>query len=162
MFHDIDQLVAEFERGRLTRRQLVARIGAFAAAVVGTQRLAVAAGPAPTTKPSSTFEAVGLNHVALNVTDVKRSRDFYVRHLGLRVSRDSEQSCFLDCGEHFVALFRAEKAGLDHYCYTIKGYDPSKAVDSLKAVGLEPRRTQNRVYFDDPDGLTVQVSARNE
>ena len=29
-----------------------------------------------------------------------------------------------------------------------------------EAVGLEPRRTHDRVYFDDPDGLEVQFTAR--
>ena len=30
----------------------------------------------------------------------------------------------------------------------------------LKAAGLTPRRRSDRVYFDDPDGLEVQVAAR--
>ena len=37
--------------------------------------------------------------------------------------------------------------------------EPHDAVARLKAAGLAPRRNGNRVYFDDPDGLEVQVTA---
>ncbi|MFQ5500813.1 MAG: VOC family protein [Phycisphaerae bacterium] len=176
MLNEIEQMVEAFERGMLTRRQLMARMGTVIAAIAGVQRVAAASqstaaspqqaprlvvGRKP--KPAApTFEALALNHVALSVTDVARSRDFYRRHLGLKVRSESgDRRCFMDCGEHFVALFRDKKPGLDHYCYTIRDYRPSHAVDRLKAAGLNPRRTENRVYFDDPDGLTVQVASKN-
>ena len=74
------------------------------------------------------------------MTDVARSRDFYVEHLGLEVSSESLPSnCFLDCGDHFVALFRAPSAGLAHYCYSIPDYDQQDAAKRLRAAGLEPR-----------------------
>ena len=95
--------------------------------------------------------------------EFERARDFYQKHLGLTVRREGgDENCFMNCGEHFLALFRNKTPGLNHYCYTIKNYDPARAVDKLKAVGLKPRRTSDRVYFDDPDGITVQVSAPNK
>ena len=107
------------------------------------------------------FQATALNHIALSVTDVGRSRDFYVKHLGLRVTRDGSSNCFLNVGPNFLALFRARQAGLAHYCYTIKGYTADSAAETLQAAGFKPRRAENRVYFDDPDGLEVQLSAPN-
>ena len=59
----------------------------------------------------------------------------------------------------FLALFKSDKPGLDHYCFSVKEYDAGDAVKRLEAVGLEPRRSSNRVYFDDPDGLEVQVAS---
>jgi catechol-2,3-dioxygenase len=158
MWNDIDGMVSAYERGRLTRRELVAGLGVFLASMAGAPR--VAAGK-ETDAAGSTFTATELNHVALDVTDVGRSRDWYIKHLGLTVRSDGERSCFLNCGDHFVALFRADEPGLNHYCYTIKGYDPARAVKALEGAGLSPRRTDDRVYFEDPDGITVQVSARN-
>ncbi len=80
-----------------------------------------------------------------------------------RFSRAPPHSIYqLNVGEHdFLALFRADKPAMDHYCYTIKGYTAGDAVKRLESAGLEPRRRGNRVYFDDPDGLEVQVSAPN-
>ncbi len=157
MLTQIDELVAAVEEGTISRRCLIARLGALAACMAGAKNVATASQP-----EASTFDAVGLNHIALSVNDVARSRDFYKKHLGLTVMRERDgQNCFMRCGEHFVALFRAAEPGLDHYCYTIKEYAPAAVVDKLNAVGLKPRRVENRVYFADPDGITVQVSARN-
>lgn len=151
----IDRLLHDFEEGRLSRRQLVHHLGAMAAVAVP----GAAAAPPAAQEPGPTFQAVGLNHIALSVTDIPRSRDFYVRHLGLTVTRESESSCFLDCGSQFVALFRTEQPGLNHYCYAVEGYDVDAAEETLRAAGLPPRVSGNRIYFDDPDGLEVQLSA---
>ena len=145
MEKEISQLVAGYERGMINRRAL---IGGLLALV----------GSAPVAR-GATFQGMGLNHVALSVTNVERSRDFYQEHFGLRVERESSTSCFLDLGDHFLALFRSAQPGLNHYCIAINGFDAGKAVETLSEKGLESRRSGNRVYFDDPDGIEVQVSA---
>lgn len=152
MIEHLDKLVRDYEVGRLSRRALLVQLGAMLT-VAGLGRRAMAGGD-----EEPTFRAVGLNHIALNVTDVPKSRDFYRRHLGLTVQSDGQQSCFLGCGDDFLALFKAEQPSMDHYCYSIRGYDPDNAVERLKAAGLSPRRAGDRVYFDDPDGLEVQVA----
>ena len=89
-----------------------------------------------------------------------RSRDFYVKHLGLEVIRDGgEDNCFLGSGgDFFLTLFRGDKPGLNHYCYAIRDFDADRAEEKLKAAGLKVRRESGRIYFDDPDGIEVQVS----
>lgn len=154
----IDRMVEAYERGWMTRRQLVARLGALCAvaggAVRGTAAVETEGGSA------AGFEATELNHIALRVTDVGRSRDFYVRHLGLEVSREGGSSAFLNCGNNFLALFRGDRAGLDHYCYSVRGYDAAEAEAKVRSAGMSDiRRAGNRLYFSDPDGLTVQVAA---
>ena len=112
---------------------------------------------------TGTFRARGLNHIALRVTDVNRSREFYEKHLDLDLIRQNgETNCFLGCGDNFVALFRSGTAGLDHYCYTIDGFDATRTMKVLQDANLKPVRRENRVYFDDPDGLTVQVSGKRD
>jgi lactoylglutathione lyase len=160
-----EKLVEDFELGRLSRRQLVTRImglGAAAATFPGIAwgQQTSAQQPAGAARTRSTFRARGLDHVALNVTDVGRSREFYQRHLGLQVIRGTgDDSSFLGADrDFFVTLFRAEQPGMNHYCYAIDDYDPADAVARLTAAGITPRRTGGRVYFPDPDGLTVQVA----
>jgi catechol 2,3-dioxygenase-like lactoylglutathione lyase family enzyme len=148
-------LVEQFEQGRLSRRQLATRLMALGAA------LAVIPGVAGACQDSdSTFSATGLDHIALNVRDVRRSREFYKEHLGLEVIRDGgEQNCFLGRSDgFFLTLFRGEQPGLHHYCYAIPNYDADEAERKLKDAGLEVRRAGNRVYFQDPDGIEVQVT----
>jgi catechol 2,3-dioxygenase-like lactoylglutathione lyase family enzyme len=157
MFRAFEQILDALEERRLTRREAVARLGAVAAALAGAGGLSRGQ-----ETPGSTFRAVGLNHIALRVTDVGRSRDFYKKHLGLGVLSESDSNCFMSCGrENFVALFAGDEGAMDHYCYSIEGYDPGPVVKTLEGAGLKPRRRENRVYFDDPDGLTVQVASPN-
>lgn len=146
----ITELVERFEQGRLDRRQLIQSLTSLAVAAKATAA------------QTSTFQARSLNHIALRVKDVARSRDFYRKHFGLPVMRESAGSCFLGLGEgNFMALFRSEVAGMHHYCIAIDHFDPGRVVERLKSEQLEPDRPAgtDRVYFPDPDGLVVQVSS---
>lgn len=109
----------------------------------------------------STLTAIGLARIALDVSDIPRSRDWYKTHLGLTPMSESERSCFLRCGPDFLAMFKADKPGLNHYCNAINNYDPAKALETLKVAGLNPRREENRVYFLGPDGIAVQIHSPN-
>jgi catechol 2,3-dioxygenase-like lactoylglutathione lyase family enzyme len=82
--------------------------------------------------------------------------------MGLAPMSAGERSSFLRCGNDFLALFKADRPGMDHFCFTVEGYEPADAVKRLQGAGLNPRRQADRVYFDDPDGLEVQVSAPNQ
>ena len=153
----ITRWISLFEAGRMGRRELIGRLGALTATVAGVGGLASAQEPE---RPKSTFNAKGLNHIALRVTDLARSKKFYQTHLGMTVLTESESSAFLNCGEqHFVALFRGSQAEMDHYCYSIDDYDQKEAAKKLKAVGLEPELQGNRIYFDDPDGHDLELTA---
>jgi Glyoxalase/Bleomycin resistance protein/Dioxygenase superfamily len=156
----IVKMINDFEHGRLSRRQLIAYLtGMFAASVGATIGLADQqdgrAAP-QLVDTASTFDAIDLNHVALNVTDVQRSVKWYQKHLGLK---PKGQEGFLTTGKGWLALFQGEKPGLNHYCYSIANYDPADAVARLKAAGLTPRREDRRVYFADPDGIECQVAS---
>lgn len=149
-----EQLVHEYERGGLTRRQLIDRLMAIGAAAAGLG--AIRSASASVDQP--TFAAQSIDHIALSVTDIPRSRDWYVKHLGLSVASESNTSCFLDCGDDFLALFKGERGGLHHYSFGIPNYDQQRAAERLRAAGLTPKLRGRRIYFDDPDGIEVQVS----
>lgn len=107
---------------------------------------------------SSVFRGTGVNHVALRVSDVDRSRDFYQGLFGLPVVRQSQSNCFLGMGENFLALFRGEQPGMDHFCISVEGYEPEGAAETLSKEGFKPRREGERLYFQDPNGLTIQLA----
>jgi catechol 2,3-dioxygenase-like lactoylglutathione lyase family enzyme len=171
----VDKIVDDFERGRMSRRQLVASLVGLGAATAmngnviaqqtgeGTQQSQDQEQNQPNEQAANerTFEATGLDHIALDVTDVARSRDFYAKHLGLRVIRGDDRALFMGAErDFFLTLFRAERPRMHHYCYSIRNYNADEAVRKLADAGLRPERTGNRVYFPDPDGLTVQVTGR--
>jgi catechol 2,3-dioxygenase-like lactoylglutathione lyase family enzyme len=146
----ISQLLARYENGGLSRRRLIQGLAALA----GASQAAVAA---------PTFTGVDLNHIAIRVTDIPRSRDFYKNLFGMPVIRESGTSCFLGLGNNFLTLFKNEKPGLDHYCIAIQNFDADSAMQTLTSQGRRPRRAAgtDRIYFPDPDGIEVQISARD-
>ncbi|GAB4109545.1 MAG: hypothetical protein Kow001_09720 [Acidobacteriota bacterium] len=147
---EIERIVQDYDAGRLNRRQLIA-------ALTGLVAMGCASGAPPSTV-ESTFKAVGLNHIALRVADIARSRDFYSKHLGLRQVRGGSTSSFLTFGTGFLALFRGEP-GLHHYCFSVDGYSVEDAARKLRQAGIEPDIQGQRIYFPDPDGLIVQLAA---
>ena len=146
----ISRMVQSYERGRISRRDLIS----------GLALLAVAPPPVAAA-PASTFKGMGFNHLALDVTDIARSRDFYMKHLGMNVLRESANDCFLGLGPDFLALFKRPKAEMDHFCIAIENYEVGAVTAELKRQGLNPNQPSGtrRVYFPDPDGLTVQLSS---
>ena len=90
----IVKMINDFEHGRLSRRQLIAHLtGMFAASLGATLALAdqqpgpAAAHPA---ESAPTFDATDLNHVALSVTDVRRSQKWYQKHFACFAAKISQ------------------------------------------------------------------------
>jgi catechol 2,3-dioxygenase-like lactoylglutathione lyase family enzyme len=154
MEHAIDSILRDYEQGMISRRELVCRL-CFLGAAAGV------ASPPGWAAEEHSFSAIGINHLALRVTDVPRAREFYTKHLGMQVARDDSSSSFLTFENGFLALFRGEPAGLHHFCFSVKDYNVVEAEKTLKSLGFEPDqpRGTNRIYFKDPDGLTVQLAA---
>jgi catechol-2,3-dioxygenase len=75
----IERMVRDFERGRLTRRQLAASLAVL---VTGAQA-------AP--KPSSLRAGVSLNHVTVRIPDVQRTSAFYQEFFGMPSSSIQQQ-----------------------------------------------------------------------
>jgi catechol 2,3-dioxygenase-like lactoylglutathione lyase family enzyme len=149
MEQTISKMLDEYDRGKVSRRDLVRRLSALALAA------------APARASNSTFKGAGLNHIAVRVNDIPRSREFYQKHLGLPLIRESETSCFLKAGDEFLTFFKNEHSGLDHFCVAIENFKPDSVMSELTRQGLKPRRPSgsDRIYFPDPDGLEVQLSA---
>ena len=72
MKHTIDTLVSQFERGSLTRRQLVQALLLVAASPVLAQE-----------SPVGAFRPTGIDHVQITVTDLKATQQFYERLFGV-------------------------------------------------------------------------------
>jgi 2,3-dihydroxy-p-cumate/2,3-dihydroxybenzoate 3,4-dioxygenase len=73
-----------------------------------------------------------LGYVALNVSDIGRSRDFYHKQVGLQMSGEAEGVAFLRCSEdhHSLALYASDRPGLKRAGFEMKS---AKALDDLAA-----------------------------
>src|ERR1700739_25488 len=87
MEHTIDTLVRQFERGRLTRRQLVQGLLVVAATpVLGQERFAGA------------FRATCIDHVQITVPDLKATQQFYEKLFGVTTTSPSPTQLSLGLG----------------------------------------------------------------
>ena len=163
MEHIIGKLLEDFERGKMTRRQLIQTLalGATAASAVST---ADAAAPA---------NAVYINHVSMQVADYTKTRDFYAGIFGMKVTEDNGKTqCRLEFGDNILIARNAAgrpgaKVGVDHIAYTLGNWDTDKSVRpaveaELKRRGLKIQTSEGGFHVDDPDGFGVQMGGKRQ
>jgi catechol 2,3-dioxygenase-like lactoylglutathione lyase family enzyme len=163
MEHVIGRLLQDYERGKVTRRQLIQALAltATAASTLGT---AEAASPA---------NAISINHVSMQVTDYTKTREFYAGLFGMKITDDDGKTqCRLVFGDNILIARNASsrpggKVGVDHIAYTLANWDTDKAVKpaveaELKRRGLMIRTTEGSFHVQDPDGFEVQMGGRNQ
>jgi len=92
--------------------------------------------PAPNLYPD--FNTVRLSHVEYRVTDMARSRAFYVDTLGLQVTGETDRTLYLrameERGHHSVALHQSDTAGVDVLGFKVwddADLDRARAPDGL-------------------------------
>ena len=166
MTAEVERLVRCFERGAISRRELIAGLGALC---VGPSS-AIDATVMPQSESRTPIPLSGLDHVALRVSDLARSTAFYRDRLGGRIRSQSSDSTFLDVGSHWVALFargavstgyEATQPGVDHISFHSPQHRSlADRMGVLRVHGLDPVSPagSDRVYFRDPDGIILQLS----
>jgi catechol 2,3-dioxygenase-like lactoylglutathione lyase family enzyme len=153
MSHTIDTLLTDYEKGSLSRRDLVLTLAALAAAPLPS---------AAQGRPA--LRARSLNHVSLIVSDLERSVGFYQRVFGLGVRSKQTGGVNLAVGEAFLGIYQAganAAAQINHFCFGLESFDPQKTVAALDESGVKAesrvRDGVPQVYCADPDGLRVQL-----
>ena len=163
MEHIIGRLLQDYERGTMTRRQLIQTL-AFTATAASTVGTAEAAAPA---------NATYINHVSMQVADYTKTRDFYAGLFGMKVTNDDGKTqCRLTFGDNIVIARNVSsrpggKIGVDHIAYTLANWDTDKAVKpaveaELKRRGLMIRTTEGSFHVQDPDGFEVQMGGKTQ
>lgn len=151
MEHVISDLVGRFERGRLTRRELVKALAA------------VAAVSASTPVAGASLKAGSINHTSVLVSDMARSIDFYNRVFGLSVVNEDKPNKIsrLGIGGKILVSLRVEPPpGLvDHFAIGVENFNRDAVTASLKEMGLTPRENlEFGFHVKDPDGANVQIT----
>ncbi|MBQ1901378.1 MAG: VOC family protein [Lachnospiraceae bacterium] len=120
-----------------------------------------------------------VHHIAIIVSDYKKSREFYVEKLGFEVKRENfrqdknDWKLDLKVNEHTeLEIFAPENApkrpsypeacGLRHLAFHVENIET--VVEELKNLGIEcePIRKdtftgEKMTFFQDPDGLPLEL-----
>ena len=146
----ISKLLATYETGKLSRRDLVQGLALLAA----SSGAASAAG----------FQGNSINHVSLFVGNLQRSTDFYQRVFGCTVNkRDGNNQLMF--GKNFLVLRPGNPPSkVDHIAIGVDNFKKDSVTADLKARGVTPIDQQGGdfgFHVVDPDGYPVQISANN-
>jgi catechol 2,3-dioxygenase-like lactoylglutathione lyase family enzyme len=161
MEHLIENLLRNFEQGKMNRRQLVRSlaVAASAGSVVAPVRGFAAEAPLPVSK---------LDHLSYTVADYAKTRDFYSGLLGLKVSGDDgKKQCRLSTG-NTVLVARSAASGkphglIDHIGYATELKDKAAIEAAVKRHGYTPepgKSSETGVHVKDPDGYNVQLNPK--
>jgi catechol 2,3-dioxygenase-like lactoylglutathione lyase family enzyme len=116
----------------------------------------------------------GLDHVAITVSDLERSADFYGGVLGLgRAYEEWHEPVFMVSEGSGLALFSTDShpSGADgatpeirvmHIAFRVDRAQFDRARDELPSAGIEPRFADHgaahSIYFHDPDGHQIELT----
>ncbi|PLS02079.1 SMU1112c/YaeR family gloxylase I-like metalloprotein [Neobacillus cucumis] len=120
-----------------------------------------------------------IHHVAVICSDYQKSKDFYVRILGLdpisEVYREERDSYKLDLevgGQYQIELFsfpnpperpnRPEALGLRHLAFEVENIEDEVAElvkhdIKVEPIRIDPITNKKYTFFADPDGLPLEL-----
>mgnify|MGYP001219010583 FL=1 len=146
----ISSLVQSFEKGKMTRRELV-------------QTLAVLTLSGGTTAAQG-LRVRNVDHASVLVSDMARSVEFYQRVFGFSIVSEDEENEIVRLGfdgQILLSLRHEATPGvIDHFAFGVEGFDAESATRMLEARGVtpEPVNIDYGFHFKDPDGAIVQLS----
>jgi catechol 2,3-dioxygenase-like lactoylglutathione lyase family enzyme len=148
----ISNLVTRFERGALTRRELIR----------GLAMLTAASGTAAATGLAEAgFKGAKIDHVSIQVNNLQRSIDFYQNVFGLSVvSQDkSNEIVRLGITKTLVSLHHKSPTGIvDHFAIGVDPFNKESVTRDLKQRGATPEENIDAgFHVKDPEGLSVQI-----
>ena len=117
----------------------------------------------------------GLTHFTIPVTDLERSKEFYVDTLGFKFERQNKHMVFCSCEDDFFVLTLSEtpidpNKGDNHDIHTafyVDADEYDRALDFLKQKDIHIIKDEERhgdatftgrsVYFHDPDRNVLEL-----
>jgi len=146
----ISNLVTGFEKGTLTRRELIRGLAMLAAS-----------GTAATAAEDSGLKAAKIDHVSIQVTNLQRSIDFYQKLFGFAVVSEDKDNEIVRLGVNktLVSLHHKNPTGIvDHFAIGVEQFNKEAVTRELKLRGVTPEENIDAgFHIKDPEGLNVQI-----
>ncbi len=147
----ISNLLNRFERGALSRREL---IGA----------LAMLTGAARTARggvQQTGLKATRIDHVSIQVSDLPRSIAFYQSLFGFSILSQDPPNEIVRLGSNRVLVSLHHKnptAVVDHFAIGVEGFNRDSVTRYLKEHGATPEDNLDAgFHIKDPEGIAVQI-----
>jgi catechol 2,3-dioxygenase-like lactoylglutathione lyase family enzyme len=149
----ISGLLSRFEKGSLSRRELVQGLALLAASAT-----------AASAQEAINFKTANIDHVSVQVGNLQRSIDFYQKMFGFTVVSQAEEGgtkiVRLGNARMLVSLNTAGLPGrVDHFAIGIPRFTRESITGYLMQHGATPLQGDLAgLHVKDPDGVNVQIS----
>jgi catechol 2,3-dioxygenase-like lactoylglutathione lyase family enzyme len=122
---------------------------------------------------ASAPDLIGLDHYAINVTDLQRAAEWYEKVLGFRVLHKWNTTWMVGRGNIKVGLFFRPKASpqpdvdntilIQHIAFLVDGDKFSSVHQALKDSGVETEGPDDSgiaysIFFKDADGHSLEIT----
>ena len=148
----VTNLVERFEKGALTRRELIQGLTMLVAAGSGASAAAV---------QESAFKAAKIDHISIQVTNLPKSIAFYRDVFGLSIVSEDKPNEIVRMGttKTIVSLHHKNPTGIvDHFAIGIEKFNKEAVTQELKRRGLTPEENIDAgFHVKDPEGMRVQI-----
>ena len=148
----IRDLVNRFERGALSRRDLVQGLTMLAAGDGGAS-LAQA--------QDAAMKGVKIDHVSIQVADLPRSIEFYQKVFGFTILGEDKPNEIvrMGSGKILVSLHHKAPTGLvDHFAIDVENFNREAVTRQLKEQGITAENNLDAgFHIVDPAGINVQI-----
>jgi len=151
----ISDLLTRFEKGTLTRRQLVSGLAMLAASGTGASA-----------QQELDFKSADIDHISIQVADLNRSSEFYQKMFGFAVVSQAEEGGVkivrLGNNKTLVSLNVGGPPGrIDHFAVGIPRFTRESITSYLVQRGATPLQGDLAgLHIKDPDGVNVQISSQ--
>ena len=156
-------LLTAYEKGKLTRRQLLASL------VVASTTLSAQVSSSPLRG-----RARNINHINVRVSNLPRSAAFYAK-LGLPstlrpiIPPIGQAAYALDFQDgsllSLIQTPESDRVGtIDHFCIGLDNFDRQRDTEAIRAAGIDVPAApldapeSEWLFVRDPDGVSVQIS----
>ena len=148
----ISDLVTSFEKGSLSRRDLVSSLAVLAAG--GTTAAA---------QEDIDFKTADSDHDSVQVSNLQRSVEFYQKTFGFAVKSEVQAQGIIRLGTATKMIVSLNNGGtpgrIDHFAIGIPRFSNESAQRYLTQRGLTPLQGDYAgMHVKDPDGVNVQIS----
>jgi catechol 2,3-dioxygenase-like lactoylglutathione lyase family enzyme len=147
----ISSLVTRFEKGTLTRRELIR----------GLAMVAAAGGTFAAAAEEAGFKGTKIDHVSIQVSNLQRSIDFYQKMFGFSVVSQDKPNEIVRLGitKTLVSLHHKNPTGIvDHFAIGVDHFDKEAVTRDLTLRGASPEENIDAgFHIKDPEGHNVQI-----
>jgi len=145
----ISNLLTRYEKGSLSRRELISGLAVMAASGTAAAEEQV------------DFKTADIDHISIQVADLQRSIDFYRKIFDFSVISHDQQLGITHLGntKMLISLNQQSPAGIvDHFAIGIPNFSKDTAARYLTQRGATPLNDRYAgLHVKDPDGINVQI-----